>query len=466
MSGLSSTLSIAKTAIAAQQYGLNVTGNNIANVNNPDYSVQNADQKNMKPALYGGFLFGTGVDTYQIRQSVDQLLEQRLTSAISTQASLEEQESYMRVLEGFFDESSETSISSVLTEFWSSWHDLANNPEGSSERVSVYENGEKLVSSFETADLSMDDLLQDINADIISAVQQINELTEKIAVLNGEIQSAENNRSANDLRDQRNRFVDELGALIDIDSFEQSDGGLIVNISNSFTLVNGVDTYGLSVQQKEVVLESSSGGDLVISDKITGGRVGGLLIMRDEVIPKYQAEIDELAREMIWAINYQHSQGAGLEYFSEPVVGDYAAGNSRWLTSYAFGDKIDFSKDFTMWVEDTTSVDTEYTKISIDMGISEAAISNWQGTAPGAVQSVYRLTVVDEAFLGNQQVTESDGDGLATVWGSTAGTSVTLDRAIAEQTLMIYGGPTGTTKSKSKMWGGTPSGPLLPLPRP
>ena len=59
MSGIGSTLSIAKTAIFAQQNGLNVTGHNISNVNNPDYSVQNADQKNMKPALYGGFLFGT-----------------------------------------------------------------------------------------------------------------------------------------------------------------------------------------------------------------------------------------------------------------------------------------------------------------------------------------------------------------------------------------------------------------------
>jgi flagellar hook-associated protein 1 FlgK len=454
MSGLSSTLSIAKTAIAAQQYGLNITGNNIANVNNPDYSVQNADQKNMRPALYAGFLFGTGVDTSQIKQSVNQLLEQRLTNAISTQASLEQQESYMRVMEGFFDESSQTSISSVLTEFWSSWHDLANNPNGSSERVAVYESGEKLVSSFESAAINMDDLLQDINADIISAVQQINELTSKIAVLNGEIQAAEINRTANDLRDQRNRFVDELGTLIDIDTFEQSNGGIIVNIANSFTIVNGVDTYRVSVQQKEVVLESSSGGGLVISDKISGGKIGGLLAMRDEVIPKYQAEINELAREMIWALNYQHSQGVGLEYFSEPVIGDYATDDSRWLTSYAFGDKIDFSKDFTMWVEDTTSVDAQYTKIAIDMGISEAAITNWQGTAPGGAQSIYKLTVVDNTVLGDKLVTESDGDGLATAWGSGAGVSATLDQAIAGQTLMIYGGPTGTTKIEIKDAGG------------
>ena len=461
MAGISSTLSIAKTAIAAQQYGLNVTGHNIANVNNPDYSVQTADQKNMKPALYGGFLFGTGVDTYQVRQSVDQLLEQRLTTELSSQASFEELESYMKILEGFFNENSENSISNVLTEFWSSWQDLSNNPEGSSERVVVFENGEKLASRLESAVLSMDDLTRDINADINSAVTQINELTSKIAVMNQEVLSSELNRTANDQRDERNRLVDELGKLIGIDSFEQSDGSLIVNIANSFTIVSGVDTYALSVKDNEVAIESSSGTDRAISDKISSGKVGGLLEIRDVIIPKYRSEINELSREMIWAINYQNSQGAGLAYFSEPVIGDYATDDSRWLTSYAFGDKIDFSKDFTMWVEDQTDAEARYTKINMDMSLSEAALSGWQGTAPSGVQSIYKLTVVDDALIGDKEVTETDGDGLAGVFGlvltSGAATTVstTLDRAIAEQTLTVYNGPDGTGVIEIKDIGGT-----------
>jgi len=117
MSGILSTLSIAKTAITTQQYGLNLTGQNIANVNNPDYSIQTAEHINRKPALYAGFLFGTGVDMNQISQSVDKLLEQRLTNEISNQSSFEEQESYMRILEGFFNISSETSITGILTDF-------------------------------------------------------------------------------------------------------------------------------------------------------------------------------------------------------------------------------------------------------------------------------------------------------------------------------------------------------------
>jgi len=444
MGGIGSTLSIAKTAIAAQQYGLNITGQNIANVNNPDYSVQNAQQQSMRPSLYGGFLFGTGVDTFQIRQSVDQLLEQRLTNEMSTQASFEEQESYMRVLEGFFDENSDTSIRSILTEFWNSWQDLSDNPLGSSERVTVFENGVKLASRFEAAVLDMDNLTQDITSDIDSAVTRINSISQKIADLNNEIVGLEINRSANDQRDQRNRLVDELGDLINIDYFEKPNGALIINAANGFTILNGVDTYTLKMHDKDVAWVSSMSGVQNISDRITGGRLGGLLEMRDDIIPKYRAETDELAREMIWALNYQHSQGTGLEYFSDAVTGEYAADQSGWLSSYGFGDKIDYTKDFTMWTEDTTFAETQYTKTNIDMGISEAAISNWQGTAPGGAQSIYKLTVVDEGVLGDRIAAESDGDGLGIVHGSTGSAAAALNAAISDQTLTIYGGPLGT----------------------
>ncbi len=449
MSGISSTLNIAKTAISVQQYGLNVTGQNIANVNNPDYSLQNAEQKNRTPVLYRGFVFGTGVDIYQISQSVDQLLEQRLTNELSTQSSFEEQEAYMRILEGFFNENSATSINSILTEFWNSWHDLSNNPTGSSERVTVLENGKKIVSSFESVVLNMDGVSQDLTFDISANVNKINSITSKIATLNKEIVGTElvgkvSGKRANDLRDQRNRLLDDLGELIDITTYEDSKGSITVNAANSFIIISGVDTKQLSMKDKGVAWESSFVGKTVITDKIQGGRIGGLLSMRDEVIPKYRAEINELSRDLIWAMNYQHSQGVGLEYFSKPVVGDYSTDESRWLSSFEFGDKIDLTKDFTMWMKDQTTADTEYTKINMDMSLSESRISNWSGMAPGKVQSKYKLTVVDYAVLGDKKVTQTDGDGLSLVHGSSTTVSAALDGGIIEQSLTVFNGPSGT----------------------
>ncbi|WDP89782.1 MAG: flagellar hook-associated protein FlgK [Desulfobacter sp.] len=455
MAGLSSVLNISKTAIASQQQSLNISGQNIANVNNPNYSVQNADHISRQPAEYGGFLFGTGVNINQVRQSVDKLLEERLTTEISAQAAFEEQESYMRVLENFFDTGSQTSLTTVMNEFWNSWHEIANNPQGSAERVKVFESGKKLASRFESVFQDMDSLVTDINSDIRAAVGQINDLATKIADLNQEIIGNENNRTSNDQRDQRNGLVDELGTLIDIDVIEQPNGSFIINAANGFTLVNGVSTYPLGTDGTDVVWGGTVGKKQPITDKITKGQVGGLLEMRDRVIPKYQAEINELAREMIWSINYQHSQGAGLGYFNDPVTGHYATDESHWLTSFPFGNKIDSTKDFTMWVEDKTDADVQYSKINMDMGISSAGISNFSGLAPGGVQSIYRLTVVDEGDLGDKEVIESDGDGLARVLASSgANVSATLDAAIAEQTITVYDGPDGTQSVKIKDAGG------------
>ncbi|OGR20680.1 MAG: flagellar hook-associated protein FlgK [Desulfobacula sp. RIFOXYA12_FULL_46_16] len=454
MSGISSTLSIAKTAIAAQQYGLAITGHNIANVNNSDYSLQNADQLNRTPALYAGFLFGTGVDTAQIRQSVDSLLENRLTDEKSTQAAFEEANSYMKVLEGYFDENSDASITSIMAEFWNSWHDLSNNPLGSSERVAVYEKGSNYADRLNKADADLSQLTVDLNNEITAALDQVNSISSQIAALNRQITGLEANRSANDLRDMRTALLNQLGTLINVDTFEQTNGSIVVNVANGSTLVNGVDHYELSMDGERVMWQGSYGTDLDITDKISGGKLAGWLDVRDEIIPKFSNELDVQAREMIWAMNYQHSQGAGLDYFTGAVTGDYEADQSGLLSSYAFGDKIDYNQDFVIWMQDNSTADTQYTKTQIDMDVSEAQISNWQGSALGQVQSIYKLTVVDSAVLGDKEVVETDGAGLAQVHSSVIDLADALDSALAEQTITINNGPSGTEIISIKDSGG------------
>ncbi|MCD4720739.1 MAG: flagellar hook-associated protein FlgK [Desulfobacula sp.] len=455
MSGITSTLSIAKTAIAAQQYGLNVTGHNIANVNNPDYSRQDAKHISHKPALYAGFLFGTGVNVTQIQQSVDLLLENRLTDEKSTQAMFEEAESYMKVLEGFFDENSQASMNSIISDYWNSWHDLSDNPLGVSERVQIYEKGKKLAEQFNSLRSDLDQVSLDITYEINATLTTINSLATQIADLNREIIGLEANRTANDLRDQRNSLVDQLGVLINVNVITQGNGALIINGANGSTLVNGVDSYSLTMKSQQVMWQGSFGSTSDITDDISGGKLGGWLEIRDEIIPKYRAQMDELAREMIWAVNYQNSQGAGLEYYTETVTGSYSVDESGWLSSFNFGDKIDYSKDLTMWTQDHSSAEIEYRKILMDMGVSQASLSNWQGMAPGADQARYKLTVVDEGDIGDKIVTQTNGDRLAEIWGtSSGGASTALDNVMANQTLTIYGSSTGTHNIDIKDSGG------------
>lgn len=444
MGGIGSTLQIAKTALSASAYGLNVTGNNIANVSNEDYSRQSIQLENAAPKSYSGVVVGNGVSIETVLQSVNQLLEDRLTDEQSTLSASEEAESYMAILESFFDEESESSLTALMSDFWNSWQDLADNPDGSSERVAVLENAEKLADRFNLADTYFDSLHTNITNEIGAAVNQINDLTEQIATINQEIVRSETLTRANDLRDQRNGMIDELGDLIDIETYEQPNGTMIVSVTKGLDIVHGVNNTELYLESDDIYWAGSDGSNINISDKIAGGKIGGWLTIRDEIIPEFSSEIDELASEMIWALNYQHSQGSGLEYFTEAVTGEYAGDSSGLLSSLKYGNKIDYTGDFTVWLQDSSGTESEYTSVTIDMGISEATLSDWQGTASGADEAVYQLTVVDSAVIGDFYVSETDGSGLAATVGSTTDVSAALDLAIADQKLTVSGSPSGT----------------------
>ena len=119
-----SVLDVARTALSVQQHGVEVTGHNIANVHTPEYSRQNPVIAGREPAKYGGLLFGRGVDVDTIVRTTDRFVEKQLNYEKSSMSSSQEMENYMRILEGLFNESSEISISSLISDFWNSWHDI------------------------------------------------------------------------------------------------------------------------------------------------------------------------------------------------------------------------------------------------------------------------------------------------------------------------------------------------------
>ncbi len=455
MSALGSVLSTAKEALAAQQYGLSVTGNNIANVNNPNYSRQNVEQVNNESVTYSGFLIGSGVSVSQVQQSVDQLLENRLTDEKSSLASSEQADSYMTIVTDYFDESSENSLSNLLTDFWNSWNDLSNDPLDSSQRITALENADQLSDRFNITTTYLDQVSTDLTSELGNAVYKINSLTSELAGLNKEIMSQEfNYKTDNDKRDHRNALIDELGGLIDLDTIEQSSGATLITIANGLPIVSNAQSHELVFKDKEIAWTNSANEVIEISDKISGGQINGWLQLRDEIIPEYKAEINELAKETIWALNYQHSQGVGLNYFSDTITGNYQVDQSKFLSSFSFGNKIDYSKDFTIWTKDDTTADTQYTKSQIDMGISEAKTSNFQGTSPEAQEGIYKFTVVEGASLGDKKVIETDGPSLAQIAGSTVDAANALNTVLSDQNLSIYGASVGTQVIEIKDAGG------------
>ncbi len=440
MSGLSFALNTAKVALAAQQYGLNVAGHNIANVNTESYSRQRILLSAKLPILYGGVLLGNGVEVQQVERISNSFIEERLVKLKSDLAAFEESSAYIGILESYFSEDSEISISNLISQFWNSWHDLSNNPTEPSERVIVYETGKLISERFDSLNYEMTQMREDLGNAISAALPNVNSLSEQIAKLNNDIVGIEANKTANDLRDKRNTLVTELAELIGVDTFEQGNGALTVTSANGYVLVSDVDAYELEMTGERIFYMTSLSGSVDITDNVEGGAIGGWLDMKEEVLSKYISELDVLAKEFIWTTNLQHSQGVGQEYFSDSLTGSYAAHDSGLLSTLAFGDKIDYSGDFKMWVQDTSTTTPLYYPIEFDMGISNAVISNWAGINPDVDPAKYVFTVTDSGSVDmDSNIALTDGPGLSVVW-TGANVTTALNSAINAQTISIFGG--------------------------
>ncbi len=361
MSGLGLLMSIARDAMATQQYGIAVTGHNIANVNTEGYSRQSIVNEAKEPMPYAGLLLGRGVDTTQVLRVSDQFIEKQLRNLKSDMSASQELENYMQVLEGMFNENSESSISMMLSEFWNLWHDIANNPSGASERIALYEHSILMSDQFNILNTDLTQLQIDLTMAINAGIFKINQIANEIAQLNDQLVGMETGtRIANDLRDNRNTLTSELAQYIDVNAFEQENGSLSIITAKGCVLVNGSDSYNLMLggdNGDRIMWEGSGGGAIGdITDNITKGKLGGWLEMRDEIIAKYKLDLNAMAEEFIWTVNQQHSQGVGQSAFST-VTGTYAVSNDgeelgTEESGLNYYDKIS-DGTFNLWVYDS-----------------------------------------------------------------------------------------------------------------
>jgi len=412
--GIGLVLSIAKDALAAQQYGIFVSGHNIANVNTEGYSKQNVVQEARRPAPFGGVLLGRGVDTTQVTRSCDQIIENRVFAETSTLHSFQSMENYMIALESMFNENSDASLSNLIGDFWNRWHDVANNPSGAAERIALYEHGKLLASGLNDLDADLFQMDTDLTNAIEAGLERVNEITAEIGKLNTEIVEMETNGSANDLKDQRNLLCSELAEHIDMKIFEQSNGSFTITSAKGIVLVSGNEGYDLELNASGAVEWIGSGGNEVdITDEITKGKLGGFLEMRDEVVAEYKQNLTELTSEFVWALNQQHTQGVGLKLLQagESVTGTYAT--STTLEDLDYGDAddgyVDYSGTFNLWIGDSNGENLDSVTIDLDSGHGVIAEDS---TLEELRDSINAQITADADFAGGEVTASVSGNAL------------------------------------------------------
>ena len=334
-------LNVAKTSLITQQKALDVTANNIANVNTEGYSRQRLNMEQNEPVRFEGGTLSTGVRANRTIQRIyDRFINAQLAEAAAKEGRWQAQGEILEKAELMFDEVSGYGLNHSMSQFWDAWQQLSNNPSGYTERVTLIGESQNMTDVFNKLTRDLDQVQQDSDVSIEGAVDDINTLTREMAELNLKIAEVEagNEHSANDFRDQRDLKLKELSSLINVNSFEDADGYLTVVTANGHTLVDRVNSWNLTTDLNasgfnDVFWESSSGATQNITGDISDGKLKGWIEARDTVIPDYLSRLDDMAQSMITAVNTLHSSGltmeappddTGIDFFSGTDASDIA----------------------------------------------------------------------------------------------------------------------------------------------
>jgi len=319
MTTIPGLLSIGRKALMAQQKGINVTGNNIANVNTPGYSRQRLNLSSDVPVMTGNGLMGSGVTANKVERVYQRFLGVQINNETQSLGQWEAHKDALERVEMIFDESGGYGLNQVMSEFWNAWQDLTNNPSGSVERTVLVAKSEMLTATFSKNYEDLQKIQRDIDWNIEGAVEEINRLSENMVDLNQKIIQVESGgHMANDYRDQRDLLLKELSELIDINSFEDANGGVTVSVGSGQALVEGTHTYKLSTQvnadgHQDVTWLDSSGNTVIISNNISKGKLKGWLDARDVEINNSLNKLDTLAQNLMTEVNSLHATGYGLD---------------------------------------------------------------------------------------------------------------------------------------------------------
>ncbi len=316
MPGLFQGLELGKRALLTHQIALQTVGHNIANVNTPGYRRQRIEVKTTMPELQSYGSVGTGLTVNDIRHIKDLFLGDQYRQNSKSLGRWAYNSKTMSQVEAIFNEPNDNTLGSLMNDFFNSWSELSTEPENASYRESVLKQATLLVNGFHEMARQLTDLQSSVDRDLVNLTSDVNRLANEIARLNHEIGRAElGGTVASDLRDTRDLLIDQLSTIVDINTSKDESGQMIVYIG-AMALVDG--DRALNIEAKITNDKGTVKHDLVwqgtkISFKNLNGQIKGLLDSRDEIIPGYLEQLDEIAATIVDAVNALHTAGYGLD---------------------------------------------------------------------------------------------------------------------------------------------------------
>jgi len=304
-----SLLGNALSGLTAAQQVLNVASQNIANVNTPGYSRQEAVIHARTDGSHGRLSPGAGVEVTSLRRIADDYLVASLWRA-SSQAGYDSQ---TETLLGFAEAvvgSEELGITTGLDSFFAALNAATEAPQSIAARQQILASGGALASRFQQLSANLTLQERQINEQTAANVATINSQLENLALLNRKIMEVQGKGgNTSQLEDQRDLALGELAKFMEVRTQRYPDGSMSVTLPAGQPLVMTGKAATLQISNGELSLTMKNQTFPIDS---TGGQLGALLDYQHNTLADLRTRLNEQAETLATAINDQLQQGYDL----------------------------------------------------------------------------------------------------------------------------------------------------------
>lgn len=348
MSGLLGNLSSTSSAIQAHGRSVELAGKNIANLNNPDYARQRLTSSSITTAVGRDSIT---VTTRQVQQIRDAFLDRQIVQEGSFLSSFETRDDRLRELLGVMGEtidrvsdpsfvgdrpSDDGSLRAGINKFFNAFENLAARPTDGASRSALMRAAEDLVNTFNRASSRLDSLETSMRTEIRTEVKSLNNRLSELSDLNRKIARVElvaGENSAADLRDERQRLLEEIAefAQVEIQEVPGSNG----QVSLSLRDVNGdpVDILRPGFAPEPILYDTANNSFRTANSPanldLRAGKLPALQQVLGVDLVNLRDQVDSLANTIATEVNeiyYQAYVPAGadpavpeISFFAQPT---------------------------------------------------------------------------------------------------------------------------------------------------
>lgn len=318
-----SSLSTALSGLKINQQQIDIISNNIANVGTEGYTRKILPQSTQ---VVNGRSIGVVGET--IVRNVDLRLERDLWTQVSATSFYSVQETYLGRVDQFHGApDANVSVAAEVGKLQDTFSALANSPADQFLQADVVDQAQDTAQKLNDLSDYYTTLRNDAQDEAVAVVDSINGLLEQIAELNTQIRFAsiagDTVAATEDARDQA---VTELTELIDISTYRRGDGILVVQTLEGVELAGEraeTLTFRATPLSPATAYPDTAAGIFVgdptdnptaidITQRNLGGKLGGLMELRDDTFPRLSAQLDELAHKLALRFEAQ-----GLRLFTD-----------------------------------------------------------------------------------------------------------------------------------------------------